>query len=689
MSFRPKLTAEYDHAPTDRSLSHQSSIADARATESLSGSDIPQELFHRCLVFLFLLGLVIRIGFFIEHAHNPSFGVPTLDQKYYDRVARMLLAGEDLHQLHGFRPLLYPMFLAAVYKAGGSWGIDLALLVQHLLGISTGIVVALLGARLFKHRLSGLAGGLLFLLAPIPLYFEGELLIEPSYTFLICLGLLLHLFAASAFGRKGVLLWIGCGALTVLTAQARPNIIVFLAIYPLFAAWRWWQVRALSAAVPLLGLIGALVMAVPWGFVNLTQSDQFHLLPNAGGVALYLGNKRSADGMVPELERRVLSGERYEDSVEVWAREEYEKSMRTNGHAPETDPMAVSRYWTGRTIEEIRADPAGWLKLMARKCCLTFWNTEVPNNKAFAFLQQEFVWLRWLPVRWVVLLMFAPAGIWLANARGRHEALFILLVYALFYSAANVAFFICDRYRYPVWPVMAIFGGGGLVALVQSIRGRRVVIAGGMLAVACFMTLLSVPNWFGVRLPSFSRDYLFRSIAWYEKGHYLEALPDVDRSVALDASEVTALQHRGNVLFALNRFEEARVAYEQTRKLSPGEAGTWNNLGATLEALGRVDEAIEAFRRATECSPPSQNAFVGMAALQIRAGHFDQAEATIELLEKQPGSSAATGLALRSIIARQQGNIGEASSLEGRARRLNPGVVLWLNNRVSGEGVTQ
>ena len=48
----------------------------------------------------------------MEHAHNPSFGVPTLDQKYYDTVARMLLAGEDLHMLHGFRPLLYPMFLA-------------------------------------------------------------------------------------------------------------------------------------------------------------------------------------------------------------------------------------------------------------------------------------------------------------------------------------------------------------------------------------------------------------------------------------------------------------------------------------------------------------------------------------------------------------------------------------------------
>jgi len=43
-----------------------------------------------------------------------------------------------------------------------------------------------------------------------------------------------------------------------------------------------------------------------------------------------------------------------------------------------------------------------------------------------------------------------------AAARFRNrDNLFILLVYAGIYSTANVAFFICDRYRYPVWPALA------------------------------------------------------------------------------------------------------------------------------------------------------------------------------------------------------------------------------------------
>src|SRR5215471_12669301 len=83
---------------------------------SASGKDLSPQSFKKWLVLLALLGLVVRLGFFVEHARSPSFGVPTLDQTYYDTVARMLLAGEDLHALHGFRPLLYPLFLAVWYK---------------------------------------------------------------------------------------------------------------------------------------------------------------------------------------------------------------------------------------------------------------------------------------------------------------------------------------------------------------------------------------------------------------------------------------------------------------------------------------------------------------------------------------------------------------------------------------------
>jgi tetratricopeptide (TPR) repeat protein len=674
---------------------------------AIFGRDISALAFRKALVFLCLLGLIIRIAFLVEHARTPSFGVPTLDGKYYDTVANMLLAGEDLHELHGFRPLLYPMLLAACYKLGGSWGIDLALILQHFLGVATGLIVALLGARLFRHRLSGIVGGLLFLLAPLPLYFEGELLIESSYTFLICLGLLLHLHTANTRGWKSGLLWALCGAMTVLTAQARANILVFLAVYPLFTLWRCWHSRARASLVPLLGLVGALGMMIPWGFVNMSQSDHFHLIPNAGGVAFYVGNKRGADGMLVgqdvisslsqlsvknkgsadgaglQPKRRISSGERYEDLVEVWAREAYATAMREQGREPETDPMAISKYWTQRALNEIQADPVAWLRLVAKKCWLTLWNTEVPNNKDFAFLQQESRWLRWLPIRWVVLLMLFPAGLWAAAKWGNRDAFVILLVYAGFYSAANVAFFICDRYRYPVWPVMAAIGGGGLLMGLEMIRQRRARAVALMLAGMALMTALSMHNWFGVKLPNFAQDYHFRSVAWYEKGHFQEALSDIDRSVQLDPSRAAPHHHRGNVLFALGRWQDARKAYEQALKLTPGFAGAWNNLGATLEALGATNEALEAFRRATECRPPSRNAFLGMTLLQIRSGGLDEAARSLDQLQQIAPDDDPAVLATRSVLARKRGNTQQADALEAQARSLDPDTVAWVLDRLS------
>jgi Tfp pilus assembly protein PilF len=653
--------------------------SDVSGTEAFSalGQDISPHVFHKGLCLVAFLGLIVRVLFLLEHARNPSFGVPTLDQVYYDTVARMLLDGNDLHALHGFRPLLYPLFLALWYKLGGLWGVDLALVVQHLLGVATGLIVAVLGARVFKHRLSGLIAGALYLLAPIPLYFEGELLIEPSYTFLICMGLWLILVAIETEGWKGGLLWTLSGGMTVLTSQARANILIFMAVYPLFATWRWWHSRQTRNLIPLLGLAGGLAMAVPWGVVNMKQMDHFHLLPNAGGVAFYLGNKRTADGMVPEQERRIFSGERYEDSVEVWAREEYETAMRAAGRQPDSDPMAISKYWTSRALSEIQAAPVAWFRLMAKKCWLTLWNVEIPNNKAFAFLQREFIFLRWLPVQWVVLLMLAPAGIWCAAKWGCRDALFVMLTYALLYSAGNVAFFICDRYRYPVWPAMAVLAGGGLMALVHVIRLRRVVATTWVLASMALLAGLSLPNWPGAKLPSFSRDYMFRSIAWYQKGHFQEALSDIDQSVALDPLEATALHHRANVLFALHRLDEARVAYDQTLKRSPEEAGAWNNLGATLDLLGRPDEALAAFQRATECKPPSRNAFLGKAFIQIRAGRLDDAAAALDALEKLDPTLDAAALATRSVLERRLGDELQAEELEQQARRLDPGAAAW------------
>jgi tetratricopeptide (TPR) repeat protein len=424
-------------------------------------------------------------------------------------------------------------------------------------------------------------------------------------------------------------------------------------------------------------------MAVLWGFINLRQSEHFQLLPNQGGVALYLGNKRTADGMTPEQDRRITTGARYEDSIEVWAREEYAAAMRAQGREPSPEPMAISHYWTQRTKEEIRADPVRWMKLMAKKTWLNFWNAEIPNNKAFAFLQAEFFWLRIPPVRWVVLLVLAPAGLWLAWRRGSRDALVVLASYAALYTAGNILFFICDRYRYPVWPALAVFAGGGLVLLLDAIRNWRPRRLAWISASIVGLAVLSLHNWFEARLPTFARDYLFRSLAWYQRGQFTPALQDIDQSLQLDPRDVNAIHHRGNVLFALGRHAEARGAYEQVLQAEPEEASTWNNLGATLEALGKVEEALAAYQRATECRPPSQNAFFGIALLHLRAGRTADARGVVERFEKSFPAPDPAMLMIKAALARGNGDTRLAEECESLARRKDASTAEWAADKVA------
>ena len=193
--------------------------------------------------------------------------------------------------------------------------------------------------------------------------------------------------------------------------------------------------------------------------------------------------------------------------------------------------------------------------------------------------------------------------------------------------------------------------------------------------------VISLPNWTGTKLPSFARDYFFRSIASYEKGRFPEALADIKRSLELDPSDTSALQQQGNVLFALDQPAAAKQSFEQAMKLSPGEAVTWNNLGVVNERLGDTNAAIAAFRAAAQCNPPSRNAFVSLACIQMRAGMFPDAEQTVAALQKiTPAPDAAT-LGLASVLARHHGDSQHAATLEAQARSLDTQTVVWVLER--------
>ena len=79
-----------------------------------------------------------------------------------------------------------------------------------------------------------------------------------------------------------------------------------------------------------------------------------------------------------------------------------------------------------------------------------------------------------------------------------------------------------------------------------------------------------------------------------------EALPWLNKAVALGPSRANALNDLGNLLQELGRPQEAEDAYRRVLELEPGNADAHSNLGTVLKERGQFDEAIDAYRRAVE-----------------------------------------------------------------------------------------
>ncbi len=593
----------------------------------------------RPMVFLALLALAVRLLYFAEHSASPFFAIPLLDQKYYDLFAQAIASGGDLLQFGGFRPMLYPLFLAPSYWLGGpQLGVVLAILLQHIFGIIITLLVARLAGKLFRDWRTGVAAGVLYALASPPLYFEGELLIEPFLAFMV---VILFVILLKACEEESAGWWIAVGAWTGLCAQARPNVLLFFGAFAAALIWWLWRKDFPRAKHTGFAIGAGLVVLAVFGFVNKAQSGHWQPLTSAGGINFYAGNNREADGMIPRQARSVSYLGEYRDSLQVFATQEYERAMREAGEVPSQRGRDVSSYWMAQTRGEIAAAPGRWLTLMMKKTWLLFWSHEVANNKSFAFvLQEESMLLRLLPVRWWLLIGLFPVGVVTAWKRGRLDLLYWLLAFFALYGLSIVLFFVNSRFRIPLWPIAAILGGGALLTFYEFVKeqnGRRL---GQMFALFVGGAVISLTNLWGVTPPDFSRDYFFRSIANSELGRLNAALSDAQKSIELDPTSPDTGLQLGNVAYRMGDLQTAEIAYRQVTELVPSEPRGWNNLGAVYEGMSRYAEAIQCYDRANIEAGGHPSSLINAAMLEMRAGMRDSAARRLveaeRLLEGSP-----------------------------------------------------
>lgn len=111
----------------------------------------------------------------------------------------------------------------------------------------------------------------------------------------------------------------------------------------------------------------------------------------------------------------------------------------------------------------------------------------------------------------------------------------------------------------------------------------------------------------------------------FQTGHVADALPLVDRALALDPGFAVAHNTRGSLLKAMGRYAEAEKSFRQALAHRVDFAEAWTNLGATLLELRRPQEAERAHRRALtqRADYPRAQASLGVALRHL--GRYGEA----------------------------------------------------------------
>ena len=379
--------------------------------------------------------------------------VPVLDGAASLEWARGLLAGAWPGNEPYFRAPGYVATLAALLGATGGDAKRVAAL-QLVLGIATPLLTALLAARLFGIRAAWVAG-IGAALYPTFLFFDMQLLAPflavPTFAAAV-------LFSLSAVERGGTVRAAGAGVLFGIAAVTWPPLLLAGAGLAVVLARR----RPRDAVLATVGLLAAPLLATAH---NVAVGDP-SFIATQGGLNLYLGNSRTADGMAATFaEAPTALGYRMVEAAARIAEREEGRRLR---------PSEVSSHWTRRALGEIAADPSRWLGLIAKKTFLVFWQREIPNNQDFALVAQEIPLLR-LP-GWGWWIPLAIVATW--AGRRRRDVVGVAAAGGAVLIGC-VLFFVNDRFRVPAAPLVVALGAGGLLAIVDAVRSgaRREALA--------------------------------------------------------------------------------------------------------------------------------------------------------------------------------------------------------------------
>jgi len=278
----------------------------------------------------------------------------------------------------------------------------------------------------------------------------------------------------------------------------------------------------------------------------------------------------------------------------------------------------VSRFWSGRALDFIKAQPDAFLKLSVNKF-LFFWNAyEIPQVEHYDFFKKFAPILSWPLLNFSIMGPLGLLGLALSLKRWRR--VYFLLTFILSMMVATVLFFVISRLRLQVCAVLMIFAAYALTWLWERFRGKK--IRQLTMALLALVPLALLVNWPHPALSSardLAKSHDVLALHLWNQGDLAGAEREYEKAIALYPHLGETYVNLGKLFFEQGRADQTLALYEKALQADPKVSSVHLNLGKIYSLKGMWDEAIREYRAEIKSHPYDLKAYEGLhRALQER-----------------------------------------------------------------------
>lgn len=141
--------------------------------------------------------------------------------------------------------------------------------------------------------------------------------------------------------------------------------------------------------------------------------------------------------------------------------------------------------------------------------------------------------------------------------------------------------------------------------------------------------------------PGYQNAYYFRGILNLYSERYPDGLADVNKAIALDATDADYFYLKGDICWSMGNLDEALEGFKKVTQLKDGSLNAWLSIGEIFSEQGKPEKAAQAFRDAlpnvSKDSTLYNRALYNVGATEYLNEQYKQAkDAFEELLKRVP-----------------------------------------------------